>query len=66
MSFKRFSQTDPSNGINTNTIYNLMSYNQDYNEQPVYELDFRYSDDSNSDTAILQNLYRSYLWHTEV
>ena len=27
-------------------IYNLMSYDQEYNEQPVYELDFQYSDDS--------------------
>ena len=43
------------------TIYNLKSYyNQEYNEQPVYELDFQYSEDSESDT-ILQNLYCSYL-----
>ena len=42
-------------------IYNLMSYNQEYNEQPIYELDLQYSDDSESDTTILQNLYRSYL-----
>ena len=40
---------------------NLMSYNQEYNEQPIYELDFQYSEDSESDTIILQNLYRSYL-----
>ena len=26
------------------TIYNLMSYNQEYNEQPIYELDLQYSD----------------------
>ena len=43
------------------TVYNMMSYNQEYNEQPIYELDFQYSDDSESDTTILQNLYRSYL-----
>ena len=43
------------------TIYNLMSYNQEYNEQPIYELDLQYSEDSESDTTILQNLYRSYL-----
>ena len=43
------------------TVYNLMSYNQEYNEQPVYELDFHYSEDSESDTTILRNLYRSYL-----
>ena len=43
------------------TIYNLMSYNQEYNEQPVYELDLQYSEDSESDTTILQNLYRCYL-----
>ena len=43
------------------TIYNLMSYNQEYNEQSVYELDFQYSEDSESDTTIVQNLYRCYL-----
>ena len=43
------------------TIYNLMSYNQEYKEQPVYELDFQYSEDSEANTGILQNLYRSYL-----
>ena len=43
------------------TIYNLMSYDQEYNEQPLYDLDFQYSDDSESDTTILQNLYRNYL-----
>ena len=43
------------------TIYNLMSYDQEYNEQPIYELDFKYSEDSESDTTIQQNLYRSYL-----
>ena len=43
------------------TIYNLMSYNQEYNEQPIYELDFQYSEDSESDTTILQNIYCSYL-----
>ena len=35
-----------------------MSYNQEYNEQPVYELDFQYSEDSESDNTILQNIYR--------
>ena len=43
------------------TIYNLMFCNQEYNEQPVYELDFQYSEDSESDTTIMQNLYHSYL-----
>ena len=43
------------------TIYNLMSYNQEYNEQPIYELDVQYSDDSDSDTNITHNIYRSYL-----
>ena len=43
------------------TIYNLISYNQEYNEQPLYELDFQYSENSESDATILQNLYRSYL-----
>ena len=38
-----------------------MSYSQEYNKQPVYELDLQYSEDSESDTTILQNLYRSYL-----
>ena len=38
-----------------------MSYNQEYNEQLVYELDFQYSEDSESDTTILQNIYCSYL-----
>ena len=33
------------------TIYNLMSYNQEYNEQPIYELDFQYSEDSESDNT---------------
>ena len=31
------------------------------NEQPLYELDLQYSEDSESDTIILQNLYRCYL-----
>ena len=43
------------------TIYNLMSYNQEYNEQPLYELDIQYSEGSDSDTTILQDLYRCYL-----
>ena len=38
-----------------------MSYNQEYNEQAIYELDFQYSQDSESDATILHNLYRSYL-----
>ena len=42
-------------------IYNLLSYGQEFNEQPIYELDLQYSEDSESDTLILQNLYRSYL-----
>ena len=42
-------------------IYNLMSYNQEYNEQPLYELDLQHSEDSESDTTILQNLYRCNL-----
>ena len=28
------------------TIYNLMSYNQEYNEQPIYETDFQYSENT--------------------
>ena len=43
------------------TIYDVMSYNQEYNEQPIYELDLQYSDNSESDNTILQNLYRTYL-----
>ena len=39
-----------------------MDYNQEYNELPVYELNFQYAEDSESDTIILQNLYRSYVW----
>ena len=42
-------------------IYNLLSYGQEFNKQPIYELDLQYSEDSESDTLILQNLYRSYL-----
>ena len=42
-------------------VYNLMSYQQEYNEQPIYELDFQYSKDSESDNTIIQNLYRRYL-----
>ena len=42
-------------------VYNLTSYDQEYNEQPIYELAFQYSEDSESDTSILQNLYRIYL-----
>ena len=43
------------------TICNLMIYNQKYNEQPIFKLDLQYSDDSESDNTILQNLYHSYL-----
>ena len=43
------------------TIYNLMSYTHEYNKQQVYELDFQYSEDSESDTSIRQNIYRSFL-----
>ena len=43
------------------TVYNLLSYQQKYNEQPIYELDWQYSEDSESDNTIIQNLYRSYL-----
>ena len=25
------------------TVYNMMSYNEDYNTQPIYELDYNYS-----------------------
>ena len=42
------------------TIYNLMSYNEDYNEQPIYEIDCAYPADSVSDNA-LHHMYRSYL-----
>ena len=34
-----------------------MSYNQEYNKQPLYELDFQYSEDSESDTTILSEGY---------
>ena len=44
-----------------NYTYNSESYNQEYNEQPLYELDFQYSEDSESDTTNLQILYRCYL-----
>ena len=43
------------------TVYNMMSYNQDYNTQPIYELDYNYSDTSDSDNNITQIAYRSYL-----
>ena len=33
------------------TIYNLMSNNQEYNEQTIYELDLQYSDKSESDNT---------------
>ena len=38
-----------------------MSYNQENNKQPIYELELQYSEDSESDTTIIENLYRSYL-----
>ena len=41
--------------------YNMMSYNQDYNEQPIYELDCNYSEDSDFDKNVALNVYRSYL-----
>ena len=43
------------------TVYNMMSYNQDYNIQPIYELDYNYSDNSDSDNNLTQIAYRSYL-----
>ena len=43
------------------TVYNMMSYNQDYNTQPIYELDYNYSDNSDSDNNLSQLAYRSYL-----
>ena len=43
------------------TVYNLMSYIQDNNEQPIYVLDVQYSEDSETDNMILQNLWPSYL-----
>ena len=39
----------------------MMSYNQNYNTQPIYELDFNYSDNSDSDNNLSQLAYRSYL-----
>ena len=33
------------------TIYNLMSYQQEYNEQAIYEIDCLYSEDSESDNT---------------
>ena len=47
--------------IHAIVVYNLMSYNQDYNEQPIYEIECLYSEDSKSDNSITQNLYRSCL-----
>ena len=43
------------------TVYNLMSYQQEYDEQPIYEIDRQYSEDSESDNTIIQNLFRTYL-----
>ena len=36
----------------------MMSYNQDYNTEPIYELDYNYSDNSDSDN-LSQLAYRS-------
>ena len=33
-----------------------MSHNQEYNEQPLNELDLQYSEDSESETTMLKNL----------
>ena len=43
------------------TVYKMMSYNQDYNTQPIYELDYIYSDNSDLDNNLSQLVYRSYL-----
>ena len=52
----------PNDLLNFSTypvIYNLLSYDQDYNEQPIYEIDTPYSNsDSEPDAA---DIYRSYL-----
>ena len=37
------------------------SFNQDYNTQPIYELDYNYSDNSDSDNNLKQIAYSSYL-----
>ena len=39
----------------------MMSYNQDYNTEPIYELDYNYSDNSDSDNNLSQLAYRRYL-----
>ena len=36
----------------------MMSYNQDYNTQPIYELDFNYSVNSDSDNNLSQLAYK--------
>ena len=46
------------------TVYNMMSYNQDYNTQPIYELDYNYSDNTDSDNNLSQLAYRSFLKST--
>ena len=43
------------------TIYNLMSYHQEYNEQANFEIYCLYWEDSESDNRVIQNVYRSYL-----
>ena len=43
------------------TVYNLLSYRQEYYVQPIHKLDWQYSKHSKSDNTIIQNLYRSYL-----
>ena len=43
-------------------IYNLMSFQQEYNEQPIYEIDWLCCIDSDSDVKKQHNMYRRYLW----
>ena len=42
-------------------VYNL-SYQQDYNDQPIYEINCLFLEDSESDNNTTHNLYRSYLY----
>ena len=40
-------------------VQNMLSHGQEYNEQPLYEIDHLFSDDSDSSNSELQ--YRTYL-----
>ena len=42
-------------------IHNNNLADVDYNEQPMYKIDYLYSEGTESDNNITKNLYRSYL-----